>query len=407
MGRAAKETTALALKQLKRPGVHAVGNGVYLRITPTGGRTWVFRYTRAGKPHSMGLGPEAAMSLADARAKGYELRKLMGEGDSRILNDPIRHRRHTRSQQALAEAREVVFKCFADDFLNTHESAWKNPKHKSQWRATLEAYVFPAIGDISVADIGRDEVLGVLQPIWLRIPETARRVRGRLEAILDAAEAKGLRDGKNPAELKTLRHLLPRHPRRDGHHSALPWAELPAFAEALRAQEGIGARATEFTILTAARTGEVIGAEWNEIDLDAKLWTVPAKRMKAGREHCVPLPGRAIEILKRLPREDGNRYLFIGGRRGLPLSNMAMLETLRRMGRADITVHGFRSTFRDWAAETTSTPNHVVEMALAHTVGDKVEAAYRRGNLLMKRRKLMDAWERFAAADGKVLRLRA
>lgn len=396
----AKGRTALAVKRLRRPGVHAVGDGVYLQIRPEGSRTWIFRYMRNGRSRTMGLGSDRLTSLADIREQGRALRAMVRKGI-----DPIEHARRERSRQALAEARQVTFEHVAADYLDTQGSGWKNPKHRAQWRSTIFDHAVPVIGPLPIADINRADIVRVLTPLWQKTPETARRLRGRLAAILNFAEGHGLREGKNPAEWKTLKTLLPKQGDQDGHHAALPFAELPAFMEALRDRDGLGARALELAILTAARTGEVIGATWSEIDLAEKTWRVPAGRMKGGRPHRIPLADRALEILAGLLREEGNPHVFIGGRAGRPLSDGALFEELRRMNRGKVTVHGFRSTFRDWVAERTDFPGDVAELALAHAIASRVEASYRRGDLLDKRRKLMDAWDRFATspAGGKVV----
>jgi integrase len=308
----------------------------------------------------------------------------------------VRAREIAEAERAAAAI--VTFKECAEQYFKFHSPKWKNVKHSKQFLSTLKTYAHPTLGHLPVGTIDKALVLKAIEPIWYTKTETASRVRGRIEAVLDFGQVRGYRTGENPAAWSgNLVHALPAPGgiAKQNHHAALAFAELPAFVEALRAREGIGARALEFTILTAARTGEIIGARWDEIDLAAKIWTIPADRMKAGREHRVPLSPRAIELLKRLPRE--GTYVFIGPRKDTAISNMAMITVLRRMDRDEITVHGFRSTFRDWVAEQTNYPNHVVEMALAHTIGDKVEAAYRRGDLFNKRRRLMDEWARYCA----------
>jgi integrase len=289
----------------------------------------------------------------------------------------------------------VTFRECAERYIASHETAWRNEVHRKQWGSTLATYVYPTVGVLPVHAVDTALVTEVLEPIWASKPETAGRVRGRIESVLDWAKARGYRDGENPARWRGhLDKLLPnrRKVRRPKHHAALPYVDLPAFMQNLRARESVSARALEFTILTAARTGETIGATLAEINFADKTWTVPASRMKAGQEHRVPLCDRALEILQSVPQEKGSPFLFIGGRSGGALSNMAMLELLRGMVEGHVTVHGFRSTFRDWAAERTNYPNHVVEMALAHAIGDDVEAAYRRGDLFDKRRRLMRDW---------------
>ena len=315
--------------------------------------------------------------------------------------DPLDARKAQRAAQALEAARTITFEAAAQAYFDAHERSWKNAKHRAQFVSTLQTYAYPKIGKLPVASIDVGLVLKVIEPIWQDKTETANRVRGRIEAVLDWSTVRGYRAGDNPARWKGyIENVLPPRGKiqKRVHHAALPFADLPEFMAALSQRDGVAARALEFTILTAARTGEVIGATWDEIDLKEKTWTVPAGRMKASKEHRVPLSGRALEILQAAPREKNNRYVFIGPRKG-GLSNMAMAAVLGRMGRDDITVHGFRSTFRDWAAERTNYPNHVVEMALAHIVGDKVEAAYRRGDLFAKRARLMTDWAKFCTTE--------
>jgi integrase len=376
--------------------MHPDGLGLYLHVSATGARSWIYRFMLGGRARHMGLGSYNDFSLAEARAKAAECRRLTYEG-----TDPIEARIAKRMAAQLADARSMTFRQCAEAFIASHEAGWKNPKHARQWPASLAAYVYPAIGDLPVQAIDAPLVMKAVQPIWTSKPETAGRVRGRIESILDWATACGHRQGENPARWKGhLEHMLPKKAKvaaaarqaagREEHHAALPYAELPAFAAELRDRGGLAARALEFLFLTAARTGEVIGAKWSEIDEQARLWTVPASRMKAGKEHRVPLSGPAQAILKALPRRGPGPF---------PVSNMAMTMALRRMGRGAVTVHGFRSTFSDWVTEQTSSPSEVREMALAHAVGSKVEEAYRRSDLFEKRRELMDAWARYCAGS--------
>jgi integrase len=383
--------TAIAVAKIKRPGRYGVGNGVYLQITGINGRSWVFRFERESegkrRGRHIGLGPCALVSLAEAREKGLEYRKLLLNGI-----DPLDHRKALRQQALAAAAKGVTFRECAERYMAAHEAGWSNAVHRKQWCATLAAYVYPVIGELPVASVDTALVTKVLEPIWTGKPQTASRVRGRIESILDWSKARGYRAGENPARWRGhLDHLLPHHRRlaRVKHHAALPYADVPAFMRELREREGITARALEFTILTAARVGETLGARWDEITGD--VWTIPARRMKSGREHRVPLSKCAVELLQALPRT--NEYVFPGTRGRM--ANNGPRKLLRRLGRAGITVHGFRSSFRDWAAETTEYPNHVVEMALAHAIGSGVEAAYRRGNLLDQRRRLMEDWAKF------------
>ena len=386
--------TSLSVRQARRRGLYGDGGGLFLQVSESGAKSWVFRFKKADRLRVMGLGPAHTITLAEARDRARECRKLRLDGI-----DPIEARRAERAQAKLDAAKAVTFAECADAYITAHKAGWRNPKHAAQWPATLATYVNPTFGELPVPAIDTALVTRVMEPIWTKKPETASRVRGRIESILDWATARGYRQGENPARWRGhLENLLPSRSkvRRVKHHAALPYSELSAFMLALRQQEGVAARALEFTILTAARTGEVIGARWGEINIAERLWSVPAERMKAGREHRVPLCGKALEIVEEM-RAIGGNFIFPGGKRGKPLSNMAMTMLLRRMGHGDQTVHGFRSTFRDWAAERTNFPAEVAEMALAHAVTDKVEAAYRRGDLFEKRRALAEAWAKFCA----------
>lgn len=390
----------LTLKQVARlteRGRYFDERGLYLQITKKGVRSWLLRYERGGRKRWMGLGPVDDFSLEEARERARRARQLLADGI-----DPIEHRKAGRAQQtteaALAAAKNITFQEAAERYYKFHSPKWSNPKHRAQFLSTLKTYAYPVIGKLPVRAIDTPLVIKVIEPIWEKKTETASRVRGRIENVLDYAKVSGWRDGENPAAWNgNLEHALPAPGTfaKVKHHAALPFTDIPDFLAELREREGIAARALEFLILTAARTGETIFATWDEIDLREKTWTVPAERMKAKKEHRVPLCARAIEILKALPREA--KFLFPGSQEAAPLSNMALLKLLQRMGRDDVTAHGFRSTFRDWAAERTNYPNHLLEMALGHTVGDKVEAAYRRGDLFDKRRKLMTDWERYCA----------
>jgi len=394
MARSIGKLTALKVDRAKQPGMYGDGGGLYLRITQDGTKNWVFRYMLDGRPRWMGMGPLAIYGLQEARAKALDARRLRHEGI-----DPIEARKGERLRARLDAAKAITFKECAEAYIKAHRAGWRNGKHAAQWGATLATYAEPIIRALPVQAIDTTLVLKVLEPIWTAKPETAGRVRGRIEAILDWAKAREYRQGENPARWRGhLDKLLPARGkvRKVEHHAALPYTELPGFLVALREQEGIGARALEFTILTAART---IGARWSELDLLDKTWTVPAERMKAGREHRVPLSARALAILDDMqplrPAGDADGFVFPGGKAGRALSNMAFLMLLRRMERDDLTAHGFRSSFRDWAAERTSSPSEVAQMALAHVVGSKVEAAYRRGDMFEKRRRLMQQWATF------------
>ncbi|HEY2531836.1 MAG TPA: integrase arm-type DNA-binding domain-containing protein [Xanthobacteraceae bacterium] len=389
MARAGNRLTAIKVSKATKPGFYADGHSLYLRIGPTGAKSWVFRYRKSGRLHDMGLGPLHTVSLADARTKALDIRRQRLDG-----TDPLTAKREAAAKTRIAHAKTMTFRQCAEAYITAHRAGWKNDKHASQWPSTLEAYVYPAFGSLPVQVVDVALVMKALGPIWEAKPETASRVRGRIEVVLDWASASGYRQGENPARWRGhLDKLLPPRSKvaRVEHHAALPYRDLPGFIMDLRQQEGVAARALEFTILTAGRTGEVIGATWVEIDLEARLWTIPAERMKAGREHRVPLSDAALAILRPL-------YEVRTGDKVLPLSNMAMLMLMRRMGRGSLTVHGFRSAFSDWCAEQTNFPSEVRGMALAHTVSDKVEAAYRRGDLFDKRRQVMDAWSRFCSS---------
>jgi integrase len=354
--------------------------------------------------------------LRDAREKAGADRR---QAQDRV--DPIEARERERQGQRLADARGKTFRAAAEEFIAGKEAGWRNAKHRDQWRNTLKTYAYPTLGDLAVGAIDTGLIVQVLDPIWSMKPETASRVRGRIEAVLDAATVRGSREGPNPAQWKgNLEHILAARSkvRKVEHHAALAFDGLPAFLVDLRSRPGMSARALEFAILTATRTSETLGARWGEIDLAAKTWTIPAERMKAAREHRVPLSPAVISVLQQVRplalMKDGDPEfaapVFPGTRRALPLSNMVMLMLLRRMGRADLTAHGFRSTFSDWASERTAYPREVVEMALAHAIENRVEAAYRRGDLFEKRRKLMDAWAKFCNAPvavGRVVSLHA
>ncbi len=402
----------------KAPGMYADGGGLYLQVTAARGgampaKSWIYRFKLHGRAREMGLGSLTALGLADARAVAAEYRKLRQAGV-----DPIEHRKAERAAAKLEAARAVTFKDSARDYIRTHREAWRNAKHAAQWESTLETYAYPKIGALPVQAIDAHHLMSVLQqdqegkPLWTAKPETASRIRGRIEAILDAERALGRRTGENPARWRGhLDKLLPARAkvRKVKHHAALPYDDIPAFMEKLRAQPGTAARALEFTILSATRTGETIGARSAEID--AKIWIVPPGRMKSGNEHRVPLTDAALRLVRDRADDDG-AFLFPADNPKRPLSNMAMAMLLRRMGYSEVTVHGFRSTFRDWAAERTNYPNHVVEMALAHAIESKVESAYRRGDLFEKRRRLMADWAKFCAAPAKrsaasIIRLRA
>ena len=374
----------------RKQGRYADGGGLYLQVSSQGTKSWLFRFTQGGKARQMGLGAIQTISLPEAREAALKCRKLLHEGI-----DPIEARNRERSSKRSQAASAKTFKECAEEYISSHRAGWRNAKHAAQWTSTLETYAFPVIGSLPVQDIDTPLVMNVLKPIWQVKTETASRVRGRIEVILDWATVGNYRKGENPARWKG--HLAIMLPAKSTvmkvkHHAALPYDEIGAFMEQLAERDSVSARGLEFQILTAARTGEVIGATWAEIDLDKAVWTIPAKRTKTAKEHRVPLSSSATALLEHMQEVSTSEFIFLGARSKKPLSNMAFLQLLKRMGRGDLTAHGFRSSFRDWAAERTNYPNEVAEMALAHTIGDKVEAAYRRGDLFEKRRKMMDAW---------------
>ena len=396
MVKKARVMGALEVGALKKPALHNVGGvaGLYLQVFETGARCWILRIKVGKKRRDMGLGGFPDVSLAEAREKAKEKREVVSDG-----GDPIEERRAARSARLAMQAASVSFKFCALAYIDAHEAGWRNPKHAQQWRNTLATYAYPVMGDVMVRDVALPQVMSILEPIWKTKTETASRLRGRIESVLDWATSRGYRDGLNPARWKGhLDALLPEPGKvaRIVHHPALSLGELGDFMQALRQREGMGARALEFSILTAARSGETRGATWAEIDMDAALWIIPGTRMKAGAEHRVPLSEAALALLTILPRMAGTHLVFYAPRGGI-LSDMSMTAVTRRMDAACVP-HGFRSTFRDWCAERTNYPRDLAEMALAHTIGDKVEAAYRRGDMLEKRRRMMTEWAGFCAS---------
>lgn len=409
MARTRSRLSARFVQNIKTPGRHHDGGGLYLQVDDDANRRWVFRYTIDKRQRYMGLGSARDVSLARARELAEEARAAIRAG-----RDPL----EIRGQKAEV-ARTRTFREVAERYIEDHSATWKNPKHADAWRLTLLEKA-AAIGNRPIDAIDTEAVLEVLKPIWLELPETATRLRARIERVLDAAKAAGDRRGENPARWRGhLDHLLPRQKRRKRHHAALPWAEAPAFIAELRRRISISARALEWTILTAARTGETTGATWSEIDLEERIWTLPGERMKGGRDHRVPLSRRCMAILAemrifaeaRASKEAPLPTLFVfpGAGPGEPLSNMAMAECLKEFELpSPATVHGFRSTFRDWAGDRTRIDREVIEAALAHKFGDDTELAYRRSDALERRRRLMDSWAAFLDADtgAKVVRLR-
>ena len=392
MAKSINRLTAISVKNTTSPGRHADGGNLYLHVSKSGSKRWTFMYMRDGRQREAGLGSVGVVTLAVAREKARQMRELLDRG-----GDPIAARR---------EGKRIVptFGEFADGLIGDIESGFRNQKHIYQWRQTLGDAYCSAIRAKRIDEIATEDVLRVLQPIWQTKQETAARIRGRLEKVFDAARAKGLRHGENPARWRgNLKELLPaRRKLQRGHQPAMPWSYLPAFVGRLRSRPAISALALEFLILTAARAGEVYGATWDEINLDANLWTIPAERMKAGRAHRVPLTERALEILHELSvlrqSKPGAAYIFPGSRRGRPLSNMAFKQLLVRMGETSFVPHGFRSSFRDWCSDCTDFPREVAEAALAHAIPDVVERAYRRGDLLDRRRSLMQEWATFVGS---------
>jgi integrase len=395
MPRKARELSPLEVRRLVKPGRWSVGgvDGLALQVTGTGARSWVLRLTLAGKQREMGLGSFPSVTLAEAREKARVYRTQVNAGE-----DPIARRLSAVSAVAAERSLLQTFAKTAEAYIAQHETSWKNAKHAAQWTATLQTYAYPVLGSMLVRDITAAHVIKVIEPIWASKTETATRVRSRIELVLDFATARGLRQGPNPARWRgNLDGALPKASKvaKVEHHAAVAVADAPAFMARLVQQPGMGARALEFLILTAARSGEVRGATWSEFDLEAALWAVPALRMKGGREHRVPLSAHALTLLRTVGPRMPDDSVF-PGQRGL-LSDMSLTAVLRRM-KVAATAHGFRSTFRDWVSECTSHPSEVAEMALAHAVGDKVEAAYRRGDLLAKRAMLMEDWARFLSA---------
>jgi integrase len=403
MVRRQQRLSALQVAKLSKPGLHGDGGGLTLQITTTGAKSWLLRYMMAGKPFGMGLGPTHTVSLAEARQKALDARKLLIEG----IN-PLVVRRQNQIAGALASARMMTFDQCAEAYILAHKAGWKNAKHGDQWTNTLNTYASPVFGHLPVAEIDTGLVVKCLSPIWESKTETASRLRGRIESVLGWATTSGYRTGENPARWKGhLDNLLATISKssRTKHHPSLPWQRIGAFMAALRAREGVSARAVEFAILTACRSGEVRGAKWTEFDKVGKVWTIPAERMKAKREHEVPLSDAALALLESMPKV--GEIVFAGTKKQL-LSDMSLTAVIRRMNGDDkpvwadangegVTVHGFRSSFRMWAAETTNYPREVAEHALAHQLPDAVERAYQRGSQFAKRAALMAEWSAYCA----------
>ena len=388
------------IENLKVSGTYEDGDGLRLEVKPSGKKYWQLRFQLAGKRREMGLGAYPSVTLKEAREAAAAQRKLL---DAAI--DPLVNRERTREAERLAEearrARSVTFQSVADDYIEAHKAGWKNAKHCQQWQNTLRTYAYPLIGSIPTGEITTEQIMKILTPIWHTKSETASRVRNRIEIILDAAKARRLRDGENPARWRGhLDKLLPPRSKVKAvvHHPALPWRDLPAFICRIQDREELTYKAMLLTILTACRTSESLAATWDEVDIANAVWKIPSHRMKAGKEHRIPLSGKACELLRSLKRIKDSPYLFPSNQKGKHLSNMSMLMGLRHMERGDLTVHGFRSTFRDWAAESTSYPREVCEQALAHNRQDKVEAAYFRTDLFDKRRAMMEEWATYGCS---------
>lgn len=395
MTKTVEKLTAIAVSKMIKPGYYGDGAGLWLQVSKSGTKSWIFRFTFGGKQREMGLGALHTVNLSEARGKAKQCRMVLLEGQ-----DPLEARNAARLSDALERAKMITFDQCATAYIAAHRGSWKNVKHASQWENTLATYAGPIIGALPVAIVDTSLIVKVLSPIWQSKTETATRLRGRIESILDWATVSKFRVGENPARWRGhLENLLadPSKVTKVVHHPALSWQQLSTFVTDLRTRDGVAARAVEFTILTATRSGEVRGAMWAELDFNEAIWTIPAERMKAGREHRIPLSTSALALIKSMPQID--ELIFPGRSKGSALSDMSLTAVLRRMGRNDITVHGFRSTFRDWCAESiaNSFPREVCEHALAHSLPDKVEAAYRRGDLLEKRKMLMQTWADFCA----------
>jgi len=387
VARVRHKLTAAKAASCKKPGYYSDGANLYLKVGPTGSKSCVYRFTMAGRTRDAGIGHFPTVTLLKARHEADNCRRLVASGI-----DPIEAKREAQNNKPQLAP---TFQQCAEAYLASHEAGWRNPKHRAQWRSTLSTYAYPHLGYKSVDQITTDDVVAALQPIWNDKPETASRVRGRIESVLNSAKARGLRQGENPAQWRGhLDHLLPskRKLKKVVHHAALPYRQMPEFMQALRKHTSVSAKCLEFTVLTCARTGEALGARWTEIDFDQRIWILPAHRMKGGKEHRVPLSDRALEILRKMNALRRNDFVFPGTKPGRPLSQMTLAMLVRRMGYA-VTVHGFRSTFRDWAAEETPFSREAAEMALAHTIPDAVEAAYRRGDLFKQRAQMMNRWE--------------
>lgn len=406
MGKGIEKLTTLEVKKASAAGYYGDGGGLWLQVSSSGSKSWVFRFTspQTGKTREMGLGSFRTFTLAEARSKARECRQIVADG-----HDPITQRQEERDQNKIDTVFTKTFAACAEAYIESHQSGWKNSKHAAQWKSTIAKYAEPVIGTLAVSKVDTNLILRILEPIWTAKNETASRIRGRLESILDWATVRGYRSGDNPARWKGhLDTLLaaPSRVQKVTHHAALPYQNIGELMQELRKNSGIAALALQFLIFTACRSGEVRGATWAEIDLQNRVWTIPATRMKAGKEHRVPLSKAAVSVLAKVRKSDDCDLIFTSSRCGM-LSDMTLTAVLRRMQKNDITVHGFRSTFRDWAGETSAYPREVIEHALAHQLKDKAEAAYARGTLFSKRQNLMESWANYcntpSAELGKVI----
>lgn len=387
--------TALKIGKLDAPGQYPDGGNLYFQISKTGSRSWIFRFTLRGQSREMGLGPLSAVSLAAARAEASKCRELLRAGI-----DPLEARAADQRKRAIETGGPRLFKAAAADYIANHRAEWKNSKHAQQWENTLDTYAFPTIGNQDVSDVDTAMIVRVLQPIWTAKRETAFRLRGRIERILDAEKTLGHRQGENPARWRGhLDTLLPKQNRRKKikHHPALPWQEMPEFMRSLRQREEPTARMLELLILTAVRTQEALYARPEEFAMDYRVWTVPGERMKMELPLRVPMTDRVVELVEQALPHARHGWLYPGRKDKRPYSNMAMLKILERMGYGHVTVHGFRSTFRDWVAECTEYADSLAEKALAHAIQNESEAAYRRGDMLERRRQMMADWAGFCA----------
>jgi len=392
--------TALQVKNTTKPGMFHDGGGLYLQVSKAGGKSWVYRYFSDGKSHDHGLGSFKVLTLAEAREAAQHCRKLRAQG-----LDPIEAKQKRRVDARLEVAKTITFKTCTEQFLDAHEVSWKNNRHRSKWGRSLELYAYPTLGDLPVGQIDANLVFNAIDPIWRTKNETASRVRGRIETVLDWAKVRGYRAGENPARWKgNLFHLLPARDKikKVNHLKSLPYAELPKFWEDLSKRSTPASILLRFTILTAARTGDVRFAVWSEIDFENKIWTIPSERMKGGKEHRVPLSPEAVKILKEQKKKRINDFIFPGPAKDKAFSENAMLTVLKDMGyKGTITVHGFRSSFKVWASEMTDYPNEVSEFALAHVQGNKVQEAYKRTDLLEKRIPLMEDFSAYCLSKLK------